>query len=145
MTCKHGLGSGRPGHNGGCGGGNNFYSCKQNYHYATIGEGCLPVPQDECTAAGNHLTGWTKSQSEVVVGDWSWVPCGCYIWRGSKIQFNTRACTSVTLNTSGRINAQAICKVRNSFIPLLAAIYIPLSQFSPHINCLLQGSGTNRD
>ena len=83
-----------------------------HYHYATSGETCVAVPQNECAAAGNAVTGWNKASSEVRVGDWSWVPCGCYIWRGANIQFNTHACNQIVLNDSGRVNGQAVCKVK---------------------------------
>jgi len=88
----------------------NFSGVPYQAHYATSFGTCLAVPQNECAAAGNAVTGWNKGISEVVVGDWSWVPCGCYIWRGRNIQFNTRACNRVVLNNSGRVNGQAICR-----------------------------------
>jgi len=80
-----------------------------HYHYGTSGETCAPVPHTECAVAGNQLRDWSKALDEVVVGNWSWVPCGCYIWRG-KIQFNTRGCDSIVLSNYGRANSQAICK-----------------------------------
>ena len=89
---------------------------QNDYKYAVSGETCESVSRNECAAAGNALTGWSKVSSEVVVGYWSWVPCGCYIRTGTKIQFNTHDCNTISLNDRGRHDRRAICKV--SSIPV---------------------------
>jgi len=113
----------------------------QGFHYATSGETCVAVPQNECAAAGNAMRDWTKASIDVVE-DWNWVPCGCFIWENSRINFNTHACDSVSLNGRGRRDAQGICKVKTFILSLLTSY--PCAAVSLFITCSLLFSGCRR-
>ena len=66
------------------------------------------VPQDQCLAAANALTEvWTTvaNRGDLLVNDWSGLPCGCFIYNSQMIDYDSNCANAFP---SG--SAQLVCR-----------------------------------
>jgi len=63
------------------------------------------VPQDECLAAGQTLLG--TNTGSLSIFDWTWLPCGCFIYKGGDMKYDYN-CN----NAEKHQYSQLVCKVQ---------------------------------
>jgi cullin-associated NEDD8-dissociated protein 1 len=98
------------------------------------------VEQEQCLAAANELTAdmtTITNRDQLLVNDWTFTPCGCFVWQGQMLDFDVN-CANSQFSADGQLVCRKVASAASDYVLLPGSQYTqcPQGREVSQANCL---------